>query len=133
MADGGGQSQQQQQQCFVTTFIGCDQAGLSDDVGTAAKLLHPLDVSYSRASNSLVFIQNSESGDVRRVSLPAKPTLKARIARYISSALADIAKSLSDISPLINLIVSYAASAGGMSRSLSLSRNPVERCCSLLF
>ncbi len=97
-------------ECTVTTFVGSGVTLRTDGVGTAAGLFTPMALSLSKLSNSILFIENA--GTVRRVYLPSSPEIRASIVQSVSAGLAEAATSLAVISPLIELIVSYAISDG---------------------
>ncbi len=116
---GGRGSDELAAQCMVTTYVGSGARETEDGVGTAARVGDPIAICFSKAGNALVV--NQYAGILRRITLPATCEMKASLVQSVIAGLALVAgggagRSLSQILPLIELIVSYAVALGGTNR-----------------
>ncbi len=103
--DDGGGGNALPVQCVVSTFVRpADDRGCISDQQRNDFI--PMTVCYSKASNSLVYIERGEWAV--RVYLPATPEMR----RSMRDGLIRAAPSLSVVLPLIDLIVSYAGNDG---------------------
>ncbi len=106
---GSASTESSGDQCVLTTFAGSGGT-VKDAVGTEAGLWRPQAMCLSKASNSLLFIENTNH--VTRVYLPSTPEIRRVLAQSVADGLDEVSPSLACISPLINLIVLYAVSDG---------------------
>ncbi len=111
----GGSTEIFASQCVVTTFAGTGERDSTDGVGTAAGVSPDRRMCYSKASSSLLFIETGTR--VRRVRIHSTLQMFSALAAIVTAGVEAVAPSLASISPLIDLIVSYAGNAGMSERS----------------
>ncbi len=111
------------QHCIVTTFVkstvpteaaATAAGGEESKSGPPVVLFYPMALCHSEIDHCLLFVENGER--VCRVALPATPEMRAAISQSVSIGLMVAAPVLAAISPLVDLIVSYAVNDGMQNR-----------------